>query len=185
MDRSSCRAVSRAERPERRAPMRPNVAEIAGGISATLRTVIMPELQSEVARSHVRVILDLLSIMVREWEVGVLRLQRENAELETIFAELADRLNRLPPDAGQDLVALATELRSASRPDIPSPTTSAELIARNDALREKANKILVVCGDGERLPALAEHCQRLHQHLRSHADAEMVAPTDRPRAGPG
>ncbi|MBI4589194.1 MAG: hypothetical protein HY725_10175 [Candidatus Rokubacteria bacterium] len=161
------------------------MAEIASGISETLRAVIMPELQSEVARSHVRVILDLLSIMVREWEVGVLRLQRENAELETIFAELAEQLNRLPPDAGEDLVALATELRSASRPETQLPTTSTELIARNNDLREEVNKVLLVCGNAERLPALAEQCRRLHQHLRSHAHAEMVAPTDRPRAGPG
>ena len=105
--------------------MRPNGEEVLRGIQGSLMTYVLPELESQYARSELMIISALLAIVAGECDGAAQRLVDENAALRALAARGADALAD-----GE----LAGELRSLASGGDASVRLSS-LRETNDALR--------------------------------------------------
>ncbi|MCH7580897.1 MAG: hypothetical protein IIB22_11690 [Chloroflexi bacterium] len=120
--------------------MRPNSAELLRGIQGTLTTYILPEVQSDYARTELMLVQMLLGIVVQGYDDAAQGLVDGNAALRSLAGEAAQVLNTAPIGASE---ALAAELEQLSKETDASVRLS-ELTAANDRLRDAAGRVGVL-----------------------------------------
>ena len=120
--------------------MRPNSAELLRGIQGTLTTYILPEVQSDYARTELMLVQMLLGIVVQGYDDAAQGLVDGNAALRSLAGEAARVLNTAPIGASE---ALAAELEQLSKETDASVRLS-ELTAANDRLRDAIGRVGVL-----------------------------------------
>src|SRR3989304_1848624 len=115
--------------------MRPNGEEMLRGIQQSLLTYVLPELQTEYARTELMVIIALLGIVVGEWDGAAQHLLDDNAALR----ELAHR--------GAE--ALADELRSLAG-EADTSVRIPDLSAANERLHDAIGRLGVFLPDRDK-----------------------------------
>lgn len=118
--------------------MRPNSQELLRGVQSSLITYVLPELQTEYARTELMLAHLLLGIVAGEWDGAAQQLIDDNAALR----ELAHRGSE---SAGEPL---ATDLRTLSAETDHSLRLS-ELSACNDRLRDAIGRLGVALQDAD------------------------------------
>ena len=147
--------------------MRPNSAELLQGIQGTLTTYILPEVQSDYARTEFMLVQMLLGIVIRGYDDAAQSLVDDNAALRSLAGEAARVLNTAPIGASE---ALAAELEQLSGATDASVRLS-DLTAANDSLRDAIGRVGVLL-QGETSQehvglrtAIIEHLQRELERL--------------------
>jgi hypothetical protein len=154
--------------------MRPHGLEAIQGIQQALMTQVLPEVQSSFAQSQLLYITLLLNALARYWDDGVQNLVDNHREMREIFAQAADAVNTMPPDA--ELQSLAADLRAESTRATPSLRMTA-LLEEDDRLRGLLARLTPLCDQAEAEPSLAPLLpvrQRLLQFLRRDAQQRIV-----------
>lgn len=118
--------------------MRPNSEELLRGVQSSLITYVLPELQTEYAKTELMLAHVLLGIVAGEWDSAAQQLIDDNAALR----ELAHR--------GSDVLGtpLAGELRSLAAESDHSLRLS-ELSLANDRLRDAIGRLGVALQDAD------------------------------------
>ena len=131
--------------------MRPNAEEVLRGVVGSLLTYVMPEVQSEYARTQVMIASALLGVVAGDWNGAAQRLVDDNATLRALAARAADE-----PAAG----ALRHELRSLAVETDTSLLLS-YLSAANGRLRDAIGRLGVLLVNDEVSPLRAEVIETL------------------------
>lgn len=120
--------------------MRPNSAELLRGIQGALTTYILPEVQSDYARTEFLLVQMLLGLVVQGYDDAAQNLVDDNAALRSLAGEAAQVLATTPlAQPG----TLADELRQLSGETDASVRLS-ELTAANDRLRDAIGRVGVL-----------------------------------------
>ena len=148
--------------------MRPNAEEVLRGVQGTLLTYVLPEVQTEYARTQVMVVYALLGIVVVQWDDAAQRLVDDNA----VLRELAGRgAAALAGDAAH--VELAEALGSLANGSDASVRLS-ELSAANGQLRAAIARLGIAAqGDASLRELRAEVIDSLRLEAESRSFALM------------
>ena len=147
--------------------MRPNSAELLQGIQGTLTTYILPEVQSDYARTEFMLVQMLLGIVIRGYNDAAQSLVDDNAALRSLAGEASQVLNTAPI---AESAALAGELTQLSSETDASVRLS-ELTAANDRLRDAIGRVgILMQGETSQehvglRTAIIEHLQRELERL--------------------
>jgi hypothetical protein len=139
--------------------MRPNAEELLKGAQRAMVTYLLPELQTDFARTELMLTTTLLTIAANQWDGAAQSLVDDNAALRA----LAGRAAEAP---GTD-AALADELRTLANAVDPSVRIS-ELSATNAALRDALGRYAVAADDGDDVRGA------IVAHLRHDAEAHSI-----------
>jgi len=148
--------------------MRPNGEEMLRGIQQSLLTYVLPELQTEYARTELVVIIALLGIVVGEWDGAAQHVLDDNAALR----ELAHRgAEALAPRSGA--AALAAELRSLAG-EADASVRIPDLSAAHERLHDAVGRLGVFIQDAEAVD-LRELRAAIIERLRLEAESRSYA----------
>ena len=87
--------------------MRPNAEEIVRGVQASLLSIVLPEIQTEYARTQVTLMYVLLGIVANGIDVSCERLLADNGALRELTARAADAV-ATPEVLANELLSLAS-----------------------------------------------------------------------------
>lgn len=156
--------------------MRPTPVEVMRGIQAALAGHVLPELTSRYAQAQVMYSIMLLDMLSKEWEEGAHLLHDDNQAMRRLFARAAKIIDALP-EAGDELKALAADLRGAAEgPPAPSLRMS-DLRAEGERLRSLLGALGAACDrarDDDRLSSLVPLWDEIIAHLREEAGRRAV-----------
>jgi hypothetical protein len=139
--------------------MRPNAEELLKGAQRAMVTYLLPELQTDFARTELMLTTTLLTIAANQWDGAAQSLVDDNAALRALAARAADAPNT---DA-----FVADELRTLADATDASVRIS-ELSAANAALREALGRYAIAAPvDDDARAATIEH-------LRNDAEAHSI-----------
>lgn len=138
--------------------MRPNSEELLRGVQSSLITYVLPELQSEYARTELMLAHVLLGIVAGEWEGAAQQLIDDNAALRDLAARAA-AVTGAP---------IADELRSLSS-EADATLRLSELSSANDRLRDAIGRLGVALQDADAAP-LRELRAAVIERLRLEAE---------------
>jgi hypothetical protein len=150
--------------------MRPNAEEALRGFQSSLLTYVLPELQTEYARTEVMIVLALLGIIGGQWDGAAQRLVDDNASLRELSGRGAEALAGDPAHT-----ELGDALGSLAQGNDPSVRLS-ELSAANAQLRAAIAQLgaAVQGSDSEPLRSLrAEVIDSLRAEAESRSFALM------------
>lgn len=152
--------------------MRPNSEEVLRGAQQALLTYVLPELQSDYARTELMAIIALLGIVGGEQDGSAQRLVDDNASFRALARRTGDALQMHAAKLAAELRALSAEQDTSVR--------IADLRAANNRVREAIARAGVwLEGRGE--PALRELRAAIIDHLRRDAESRAY-PLMGPRA---
>ncbi len=154
--------------------MRPNGEEILRGVQGALMTFVLPELQTDYARTELMAIQTLLGIAASDWDGAAQRLVDDNATLRDLARSAADALASVAPDD-----AFAGELRALADETDASLRLS-DLRAANDRLRDAIGRLGARL-EGVGVPALRELRAAIIAYLRADLESRAL-PLMGPRA---
>lgn len=144
--------------------MRPNSAELLQGIQGTLTTYILPDVQSDYARTELMLVQMLLGIVVEGCDDAAQRLVDDNAALRSLAGEAAQVLMTAPLAESEALVEELGQLAG----ETDASVRISELTAANNKLRDVIGRVGVLL-QGEMSP---EHIglrtaiiEQLHREL--------------------
>ncbi len=120
--------------------MRPNSAELLQGIQGSLSTYILPDLQTDFARTELMLVQMLLGVVVQGYDDAAQGLVDDNAALRSLAADAAQVLHSAPLG---DSEALAERLQQLSKETDASVRLS-ELTEANDRLRDAIGRVGVL-----------------------------------------
>jgi hypothetical protein len=150
--------------------MRPTGDELLRGVQRALMTYILPELQSEFARTELLLAHRLLDIAAEAWDSAVQRLVDENAFLRDVFRRAALAMGEAPRE---DMIAFAGELLALARSTDPSLRFS-DLADANRTLREMLVRLLPVL-EANPTPSFRQLRAEITDWLRQDAEARSLA----------
>jgi hypothetical protein len=137
--------------------MRPSGEELLRGVQGTLLTYVLPELQTEYARTELMLAHVLIGIVASEWDTNAQQLIDDNAALRGLCGQGAEAL------AGE---AIADELRALAAGSDSSLRLS-ELMVSNDELRSAIGRLGVML---QSAPGNAELRAAVIERLRLEAE---------------
>jgi hypothetical protein len=140
--------------------MRPTTDELLRGLQASLLTYVLPEVQSEFARTEVMLAYALLGIAANEWDGAAQSLVDDNAAMRPLLDRAADAV---------DDSALASELRALAGERAASLRLSG-LAEANRRLRDGLGRLGVALEGREEAP-LRELRAGVIAHLLAEAEA--------------
>ena len=146
--------------------MKPNAEEVLRGVQGALLTYVLPELQTEYARTEVMLVSALLGIVAAQSDGAAQRLVDDNASLRELAGRGADALARDPAQA-----ELAEALGSLTNGSDASVRLS-ELSAANGQLRAAIARLGVAAQGNASLRALR---QEVLDNLRIEAESRSFA----------
>ncbi len=144
--------------------MRPNSAELLQGIQGTLTTYILPEVQSDYARTELMLVQMLLGIVVQGCDDAAQRLVDDNAALRSLAGEAARVLNKAPLAESEALVEELGQLAG----ETDASVRLSELTAANDRLRDAVGRVGVLLQgqtSQEHVGLRAAIIEQLHREL--------------------
>jgi hypothetical protein len=115
--------------------MRPNTVDLLQGVRGALRTYVLPEVQSDFARTELMLVDALLGIAASDWDAAAQRLFDGNGALRDLAQRAAETLDS---EGGQP--ALASELRALAAETDASLLLS-DLSAANDRLHDALGRL--------------------------------------------
>jgi hypothetical protein len=129
--------------------MRPNAEELLRGAQRAMVTYLLPELQSDFARTELMLTTTLLTIAANQWDGAAQSLVDDNRALRSLAARAAES----PATDG----FTADELHTLANASDPSVRVS-ELAAANAALRDALGRYAVAAPvDDEARAAIVAH----------------------------
>ena len=146
--------------------MRPNAEEVLRGVQSSLLTYILPELQTEYARTEVMLVSALLGIVAAQADGAAQRLVDDNASLRELAGRGAIALARDPARA-----ELAEALGSLANGSDASVRLS-ELSAANGQLRAAIAQLGAAAQENASLAGLR---QEVLDSLRLEAESRSFA----------
>ena len=152
--------------------MRPNGQEVLRGVQNTLVTYILPELQSDYARTELMIVHTLVGIVAEEWDGVAQRLVDDNAALRELARRGVEALASRP-----DASALVDELRLLAGENDASLRLS-DLSAAKDRVHDAIGRVGAYLQGAEE-PELRDIRAAIIERLRE--DAERRS---RPLMGP-
>lgn len=148
--------------------MRPNGPESIRAVQAALAEVIAPELTSPFAQDAAQTLQMLLESLAAEWDTAAEQLRRDNETLGRLLSVSRDAM-KSAPDRNENFLATVSEIERRLREEPGASIAVSALAARNDALRETLQQILMAFEDTAGQPgfaAIESTREEIYQHLR-------------------
>lgn len=148
--------------------MRPNSEEVLRGVQQSLLTYVLPELQTEYARTELMVIIALLGIVVGEWDDAAQHVLDDNAALRELAHRGAEALA-----SRSGAAALVDELRSLAG-EVDASVRIPDLSAANERLHDAIGRLGVFLQDRDK-SELLELRAAIIERLRLEAESRLYA----------
>ncbi len=124
--------------------MRPNSAELLQGIQGALATYILPEVESDYAKTELMLVQMLLGVVVQGYDGAAQNLVDDNAALRSLAGEAAQVLMTAPLAGSEALVEELGQLAG----ETDASVRLSELTAANDKLRDAIGRVGVLLQGG-------------------------------------